>query len=90
MLFYYLATNKHLKIGFKALASERIVSGESSERIIEDQAFSPSYILAPSPPLPPHSSVISTAIQRKIEIERKLADRREEPNPTTARKPGPL
>jgi hypothetical protein len=58
---------------------------------IEDQAFSPSYNLAPSPPLP---SVSSTG--RKTEEERQLSARRkgkevgEKTNHTAARKDGPL
>ncbi len=53
---------------------------ESIERFVEDQAFSPSYDLE----------------HRKTEKERQLAQEKggkrvgEEPNHTTAKKPGPL
>jgi hypothetical protein len=69
---------------------------ESIERFTEDQAFLPSYDLAP--PQPPSLCLsrqeARPATHRKTEKERQLPDRRvgegvrEEPNHTTARKPG--
>ncbi len=71
---------------------------ESIECCIEGQAFPRSYDLAPRPPLPPSLShhQAGPATHRKTEKERQVADSGggegvgEEPNHTTARKPGPL
>ena len=63
---------------------------ESIERLIEDQAFSPFFDLAP----PLFRQHVRPATNRKTEKERHLGDEREgvgkEPNYWTAIKPGPL
>ncbi len=63
------------------------MEAESIERFIGGQAFSLSYDLAPAPPTPQDAR---PATQGMTEINRQLANGREEPNHTTARKPGPL
>jgi hypothetical protein len=79
-----------------ALLMSKRCDPESSYLIIEDQAFSPSYDLAPSPYPLPHPSVSSTGDTQETEKERQLADRRrrkgreKETNHTTARKPPSL
>ncbi len=70
-----------------------MTTSESIEWLIEEQAFSPSFDMAP-PPLPPYlPSLCST--HRKTEErtcwrERGKRGGGEEPNYTTPRKPGPL
>ncbi len=74
----------------------RRVFPEINVRFTKDQAFSPSYDLAPPPTPPPNSPVSKLDRQpRKTEKERKLLRERkdgvgEEPNHTAVRKPGPL
>ncbi len=71
---------------------------ENMEWFTEDQTFSPSYDLAPPTPLlPPLRSVSSTGDTQEDWEREIFADGRggkvgvgEEPNHTTARKPGPL
>ncbi len=66
------------------------------ELFIEDQAFSPSYDLAPSPPLPPLPSASCLSFSVFLCVAgraywREMGDGvGEEPNHTTARKSGPL
>ncbi len=70
-------------------------NAESAEWFIENQAFSPSYDVAPPPPPPSHLShkEARLATYRKTEKEKQLADGRgegvwEEPNHKNAGKTG--
>jgi hypothetical protein len=79
-----------------SISPDRLRLTESIERCVEDQAFSPSYDFTLPPPPPPSQQVdalyLSSICHRSSiltgEGVRKGAV--EEPNHTTARKPGPL
>ncbi len=74
-------------------AGWRIGLTPSIEWFIEDQAFSPSYDLAPPPPRPLPPSSFSNLDRRHtggLERESTCSWEGVEPNHKTARKPGPL